>query len=256
MSTPRYFDDDAPERPETRTEETAPQDDNDKAKKKNKQTGETKPTNRGKIDKEESKKNKKGKKGKKGILKKIVIGGIVIYVSVFAIASLVGSALFSSKEDSPLAPPSDSPASYSTYSISISSDDGSTMILDDVDLGYFYVYDNNGKNELVRTSPQDTNIHYAHDNSTISGLTINSSQLTPLYQTSLIQNISKTGDIEATGTDIAGYDITITEGELNYLLGDANCDERIQGYTDDNGNTYDKLSDFLDAVEASNRKSR
>lgn len=211
-------------------------------------------TKKKKLDKEGSKKQKKAKgikKFKKSLsFAKIIIGGFVVYVAVKFLFSYALPEIYD------LDTTKNINKETSAYSITITMDDNETLLLGDVDLGYFYIYYNNGKNELVRTSPHDYYIHNIYDNSIIEGLDVNSDELTPLYCASLIQDMANNGEIEKDGLLNQTYNITICQSELNELLSSNACGNELNEYTDINSETYENLSDYLDAVQDSKSKSK
>lgn len=221
------FDDDAEE---VVVEETT----EDKKKKKKKKK---------KLDKEGSKKNKKGK-GIRRPLVKIVIGGIVLFVA---------ASLFIDKEANPVKPAPSAP--QDDYYLTVNFTDVENMDLDDL-----FIYSEGGQHTLVYMIEGTDDAMSVCDNYVIEDAKSADagSSLTPLEGTelfeSLLQDCTTTYKDKLDGLTFAGttYYIAVDGIDVRSKLNDSDCANIVSVYADEDGTTYDNLSDFLDAKANSN----
>ena len=220
------FDDDAEEEVVEETTE-------DKKKKKKKK----------KLDKEGSKKNKKGK-GIRRPLVKIVIGGIVLFVAI---------GFFMNKGNQTTKPAPSAP--QDDYYLTVNFTDVENMDLDDL-----FIYSEGGQHTLVYMIEGTDDAMSVCDNYVIEDVKSADagSSLTPLEGTELFESLLQdstvvTGDkidmLSFAGTE---YYISVDGGDVRSKLNDSDCAEIVTVYADEDGTTYDNLSDFLDAKANSN----
>lgn len=196
-----------------------------------------------KIDKEGSKKNKKGKGIRKPLVK-IVIGGIVLCVA---------ASFFLGKNDQTTKPAQSVP--QDDYYLTVNFTDVEKMNLDDL-----YIYSEGGQHTLVYMIDGTNDAMSVCDNYVIEDAKSNdaANSLTPLEGTELLESLVQdctvvTGDkidmLSFAGTE---YYISVDNNDVKSKLSNSDCDNIVSSYSDENGTTYDNLSELLEAKVNSN----
>lgn len=217
-----YFDDDA--------EDVAVEEASEVEKKKKRKK---------KIDREGSRKHKKGK-GKLGKFITIVLGGgIVVCLAVGLLPNKIGP----TTKPAPSAPQDD-------YYLTVNFTDVEKMDLDDI-----YIYSESGHHALVYMIEGTNDAMSICDNYVIEDAKNAdvASTLTPLEGTELFESLLRDCNVVAgdkidmlsfAGTE---YYISVDGSDVRSKLNDSDCANIVSVYADEDGTTYDNLSDFLDA---------
>lgn len=220
------FDDDAED---LAPEETVEESEKKKKKKKKK-----------KVDREGSKKNK-AKRGKLGTFVKVVIGGgIVLFVA---------SGLLLGKGGNQTTKPAQS-APQDDYYLTVNFTDVENMELEDL-----FIYSEGGQHTLVYMIEGTDDAMSVCDNYVIEDVKTNDggSSLTPLEGTELFEsiinecNVQTINKVDAVSFAGVKYYISVDGSDVRSKLCDSDCAEIVSIYVDEDGTTYDNLSDFLAA---------